>query len=104
MSEILETIKIKSTDEKSQGKFVEINKADFDKKKHVIYETIVGTPAPYVPPVETEEAFASDEASKSAEEAGLDIKEIKGTGKNGKINVGDVKAAVKAILDDDFEK
>lgn len=37
MSQVLKTIKIKSTDPKTQGEFVEINETDFNEKEHVLY-------------------------------------------------------------------
>lgn len=38
MSDTVKTIRVKSTHPESQGAFVEINEADFDKSKHELYE------------------------------------------------------------------
>lgn len=86
------TVKIKSSDPKSQGAFVEINESDFDPKKHEKYEgkeeaghSAGGSPAPL-----------SATAQKLVDEHGLDVSKIVGTGKDGSITVADVKAAVAA--------
>ena len=38
MSETIKTIKIVSSDKKSQGDFIEINESDFNPKEHTKYE------------------------------------------------------------------
>jgi len=42
-----------------------------------------------------DEVKATDEARRDAKKVGIDLSEIKGTGKNGRIRVGDVKRAVE---------
>ena len=57
----IKTIKIKSTDEKSQGKFVVINESEFDKEKHELLEVKPRKPrSPHKPklPVEVPEQKA----------------------------------------------
>ena len=71
-------------------------------------------PAPYVAPtvpseVTNEEAFSSTEAIKAAEDAGLTSGDITGTGKDGKIKIGDVRKAIEDKAanknpDGDFEE
>lgn len=84
------TIKIKSSDPKTQGDFVEINESDFDPKKH---ELFVEGSAPAPKPVKIN---ATPEAVKFAEDAGFSLDGVKGTGKKGLITVEDVQDAIEA--------
>lgn len=90
------TVRIKSSDPKSQGAFVEINETDFDSKKHELYvergnkapAATGGSKAPAIP--------LSVTAQKLVDDNGLDVSKIVGTGTDGAITVADVKAAVAA--------
>lgn len=46
------------------------------------------------------EVKASDAAAKLAEEAGIDLASIEGTGRGGSITKGDVETAIDALEDD----
>lgn len=88
----VETVKIKSSDPKTQGDFVEINASDFDETKHELFaDEGSKTPKPAGAP-----AALSATAQKLVDENGLDVTKIVGTGKDGSITVADVKAAVAA--------
>lgn len=122
MSDKIETVKIKSSHPKSQGDFVEINKSDFDPKKHTLFDAkdapapapapVVAPPAPAAvtppPPApmpagteDTADATGAVNATKKAVElaadAGLDLASVTGTGANGKITVEDVENAIDAM-------
>lgn len=86
----VETVKIKSSDPKTQGDFVEINATDFDKTKHELFVE-KDEPKPTGAP-----ATLSATAQKLVDDNGLDATKIVGTGKDGSITVADVKAAVAA--------
>lgn len=88
---ILPTVKIKSSDPKTQGDFVEINETDFDPKKHELFDI----PAPK--PVKAVKINATPEAIAFAEDAGFDLNGIVGTGKKGIITVEDVQDAIEAV-------
>lgn len=87
------TVKIKSSDPKSQGDFVEINESDFDPKKHEKYEGDDEVSAPVTP---AKKIKATADAHKFAEDAGFDISTVKGTGRGGIITVEDVQDAIEA--------
>lgn len=90
-NQVCPTVKIKSSHPKSQGDFVEINKSDFDPKKH---ELFVEGDAPRAPkPVKIN---ATPEAIAFAEEAGFSLEGVKGTGKKGVITVEDVQDEIEA--------
>ena len=131
----IETMRVESSHPESQGAFVTIDRANFDPKIHKEYKAkapaapaafippapVVPTapatpvaPAPYVAPVvpsevTNEEAFSSTEAIKAAEDAGLTAVDITGTGKDGKIKIGDVRKVIEDKAanknpDGDFEE
>lgn len=87
-----ETVKIKSSDPKTQGDFVEINESDFDPKIHELFSD-EGKPAKAPKPAKIN---ATAEALAFAEEAGFDLTDVKGTGKKGVITVEDVQDAIEA--------
>lgn len=99
-------VRIKSTHPKSQGAFVEINETDFDPKKHQLYKAADAgdMPPPPAPVVETEETTPSEaedvnataKAIELANDAGIDISKIVGTGRGGQITVKDVETAIEA--------
>lgn len=109
--EICEVVKIKSEHPKSQGAFIEINKADFDPKKHTLYggKDAPPAPSPVTPPppapipAGTEDApapspvNATDKAVELANDAGIDLASVVGTGKNGKVTAEDVEAAIEKL-------
>lgn len=88
---ICKTVRIKSTDTKSQGNFVEINEDDFDEKKHTLFipEAPSARPPANVP-------APSAQVRKMVEENGLLLSNIEGTGAKGKITVKDVEDAIEA--------
>lgn len=84
---------------KGQGDFVEINESDFDPQKHKLYNA----KAPSVPPVAVqppppapvvEDVKITADAKQLADETGVDLSKIVGTGHNGKITVKDVEKAI----------
>lgn len=107
---IVKTVKIMPS-HPSQGAFVEINESDFDAQKHKLYTAgepakepaksakIAPPPPAAVPapaPVSADVKITSD-AQKLADEAGLDLANVVGTGHNGKITVKDVENAIDAL-------
>ena len=101
MSETCETVRVQPWS-KDQGDFVTINKADFDEKKHKLYQGKVPEGAPpkaeepeEKPPVDGLN-FASKAARDKAVESGLDFSKVKGSGKDDAITAADVDAAIKA--------
>lgn len=101
MSDALKTVKIKSTDPKSQGAFVEINESDFNPKVHDLFEPKAPQPvaaaAPKAPEAVADEPKATAEAVQMAADAGIDLASVVGTGKNGKITAKDVEAAIEQL-------
>ena len=86
MSDICKTVLVKASNPKTQGDFVRINEDDFNPEVH---EKLGGNP-------KTTEPTVSEAAKKLAEDAGIDIETITGTGANGNVTKGDVEAAIKA--------
>jgi len=67
----IKTIKIKSTDEKSQGKFVVINESEFDKEKHELIEVKPRKPrSPNKPKPPVEEAVQTQAGLKAKQQTG----------------------------------
>lgn len=102
---VLPTVKVEA-DESFPGRdYVIINEADFDPKKHRIYDP--NRPNPPVPAGreaagkerEPKPPDATDAARKLAEEAGIDLGAVKGSGKDGAITKPDVEAAIEAQKD-----
>lgn len=98
MTETCKTVRIKSTDPKTQGEFIEINDCDYDAAKHgPIVEVVPAAPKP-AQMEETTPAdglkWASNKARDKAIESGLDFSKVKGTGNGGKITMEDVEAAI----------
>jgi pyruvate/2-oxoglutarate dehydrogenase complex dihydrolipoamide acyltransferase (E2) component len=93
-TEIIPTVKIKSSDPKTQGDFIEINQSDYDSKKHELYEES-DVPAPK--PVKAAKINATPEAIAFAEEAAFDLTGVKGSGKKGLITIEDVQDAIEAL-------
>lgn len=60
------------------------------------YEARLARASGEVEEAEKEEIEATDAASDLAEELGVDLASVEGTGKDGKITVGDVRAASDA--------
>ncbi len=90
------TVRIKSSDPKSQGAFIEINETDFDPKKHTLYKGIASDDMPAPPaPVAVVGPNATDKAVELANDAGIDLSTIKGTGRGGQITVKDVETAIE---------
>lgn len=87
-TEILPTVKIKSSNPESQGPFIEINESDFDPKIHELFDAPVKAAGAPV--------ALSATAQKLVDDNGLDVTKIVGTGKDGSITVADVKAAIAA--------
>lgn len=92
----------------SQGEFVEINVADFDPEKHVAFDTVGKAdkkpakaakvePLDIPPPAPVVDVKITKDAEQLANDAGIDVSKIVGTGKDGKILVGDVEAAIDAL-------
>lgn len=104
--EICKTVRIKSTDPKTQGAFVEINECDFNDKVHTLFQPTV--PAPVAPtpirvgnenPPPPAPVNATDKALELAADAGIDITSVVGTGKNGKVTAEDVEAAIENLTE-----
>lgn len=88
MSDKCETIRVKSTDKKTQGDFILVNKEDYDSKRHTRYEgKIPSGPPPANPKI-------SPAAKKLADAEGVDLSKIEGSGPNGNVVVDDVKKAI----------
>jgi len=91
---ICKTIKIESSDAKTQGDYLLINKEDYNADVHKLYVGDVKPPTAVKPLVTT--VKFSKEAEKLALEAGLNIDDIVGGGRGGNIRVADVTAAIEA--------
>ena len=89
-AEQCETVKIVAKDKKTQGEFVLINKEDFDPKQHKLFGAEKAANGIKI----------SKTAEKKANDAGLDLETVEGSGKDGAITVADVDAAVEAMNDD----
>lgn len=92
------TLKIKS-EHPSQGEYIEINASDYDASKHELYagET---APAPAMappPPASAVNVKIDNDARQLAEDAGIELTTLVGTGKKGKITTQDVEAAIEKL-------
>jgi len=108
----MKTVKIESTDKKTQGDFVIINEEDFNSKEHKLYsegkesKTPPKAPAKTPPkgkknqePKEIELVFDNDETKALFEDAGLTVEDVTATGENGVVTEDDVLKAVEAKED-----
>lgn len=75
MSEILETVKIVA-EHPSQGEFIEINKSDYDEKKHKLFKGKSADPKPS----EGDELIVSETALKILTDAGLNPEDLQTSG------------------------
>jgi len=66
---------------------VRINKSRFDRGGYTLWEEM---------PEEDDEVNASKAARELADEAGIDLSDVEGTGKDGTVTKGDVQKAIDA--------
>lgn len=103
--ETVKTVKVQPWG-KGQGTFVEINENDFNPQKYKLYTNgavnPVAPPAPVAvgnppPPAPVASPNASKKAVELANESGLDLASVIGTGNNGKITAEDVESAIEKL-------
>lgn len=79
------TVKVKDP---ATGDFIVINESDYDESVHELY---AGETAPKPRAAEVD---ATDAARELAEDEGIDLATVEGSGKDGRITKGDVEAAI----------
>jgi pyruvate/2-oxoglutarate dehydrogenase complex dihydrolipoamide acyltransferase (E2) component len=82
---------------KGQGDFVEINESDFNPEVHKLFDGVVPMAPPPPAAITTDNVRIVEKARQLAEDAGVDISTIVGTGLHGKITIKDVELAIETM-------